>query len=59
MLDEDESEPNSTDDAALEQANMSPYNVTISSNRDLNVSIIFANVWQFTVLIYLFFLLEE
>lgn len=44
LLGEDESEPNSTDDATLKQTNMNSYNMTISSNRDSNVSIIFANV---------------
>lgn len=38
----DESEPNTTDIDALEQASLS--NVTITSSRDSNVSVIFANV---------------
>lgn len=39
----DESETNSTDnDVALEQT--SPCNVTIASNRDLNVTVTFTNV---------------
>lgn len=43
MLDESQSKPNSTDnDAELERAGS--FNVTIASNRDLNVNVICANV---------------
>lgn len=55
----DESEPNSTDnDATLERAG--PFNVTITSNRDLNVNIIFvSDIWQFSCTDISFFLPEK